>query len=110
MIEECAFLRNTLTCTPSSSQAQVQAYVVGIAPEVAGRVIEVNVTDNAAVEPGQILFRIDPARYEIAVAEAEAALSMSTSNMNMQDVQKEDILIQLLRRQTTNKTTTTNEG
>ncbi|ATU92041.1 HlyD family secretion protein [Phyllobacterium zundukense] len=61
--------------TPSSSQAQVQAYVVGIAPEVTGRVIDVNVTDNSAVEPDQVLFRIDPSRYQIAVAEAEATLA-----------------------------------
>lgn len=61
--------------TPSTSQAQVQAYVVGIAPEVTGRIVEVNVTDNSAVEPDQILFRIDPARYQIAVSEAEAALA-----------------------------------
>lgn len=61
--------------TPSSSQAQVQAYVVGIAPEVTGRVVEVNVTDNSAVEPDQVLFRIDPSRYQIAVTEAEAALA-----------------------------------
>ncbi|MEJ1117409.1 HlyD family secretion protein [Phyllobacterium sp. CCNWLW109] len=61
--------------TPSSSQAQVQAYVVGIAPEVTGRVVDVSVTDNARVEPEQVLFRIDPARYLIAVAEAEASLA-----------------------------------
>jgi multidrug resistance efflux pump len=61
--------------TPSSSQAQVQAYVVGIAPEVTGRVIEVGVDDNSAVGPNQILFRIDPTRYQIAVDEAEARLA-----------------------------------
>lgn len=54
--------------TPSSSQAIVQAYVVRMAPDVAGRVVEVNVTDNARVEAGQVLFRIDPRPYEIAVA------------------------------------------
>ena len=61
--------------TPSSSQAFVQAYVVGIAPEVAGRVIEVGVDDNSAVEAGQILFRIDPTQYQINVDEAEARLA-----------------------------------
>src|ERR1700738_1854837 len=42
--------------TPSSSQAVVQAYVVRMAPEVAGRVISVDVADNTRVEAGQILF------------------------------------------------------
>lgn len=58
--------------TPSSSQAVVQAYVVRMAPDVAGRVVEVNVIDNATVEAGQVLFRIDPRSFEIAVAEAQA--------------------------------------
>lgn len=61
--------------TPSTSQAQVQAYVVGIAPEVTGRVVEVNVTDNSRVDADQVLFRIDPDRYGIAVTEAEAGLA-----------------------------------
>ncbi|MFS2042157.1 HlyD family secretion protein [Agrobacterium tumefaciens] len=61
--------------TPSTSQAQVQAYVVGIAPEVTGRVVEVGVNDNTRVEADQILFRIDPQRYQLAVNEAEAGLA-----------------------------------
>ncbi len=61
--------------TPSSSQAVVQAYVIRMASEVAGRVIEVGVTDNARVPKGQVLFRIDPEPYEIAVKEAEARLA-----------------------------------
>ncbi|CAN7715897.1 HlyD family secretion protein [Mesorhizobium amorphae] len=61
--------------TPSSSQATVSAYVVGIAPEVTGRVIEVGVVDNSGVKPGQMLFRIDPQQYQLAVAEAEARLA-----------------------------------
>ncbi len=60
--------------TPSSSQAVAQAYVVRMAPEVSGRVLEVGVSDNARVNTGQVLFRIDPQPYEIAVAEAQAGL------------------------------------
>src|SRR5689334_23900278 len=51
--------------TPSSSQAIVQAYIVRMAPEVAGRVIGVNVADNTLVDAGQVLFRIDPRPFEI---------------------------------------------
>jgi multidrug resistance efflux pump len=58
--------------TPSSSQAVVQAYVVRMAPEVAGRVVGVDVADNDRVEAGQVLFRIDPRPFELAVAEAQA--------------------------------------
>ncbi|MBD9452562.1 HlyD family secretion protein [Rhizobium sp. RHZ02] len=60
--------------TPMSSQATVQAFVISIAPEVAGRVVEVGVIDNMRVSPKQMLFRIDPHQYQIAVSEAEAQL------------------------------------
>ncbi|WP_347266502.1 HlyD family secretion protein [Paracoccus sp. (in: a-proteobacteria)] len=60
--------------TPTSSQAVVQAFVVPMAAEVSGRVAEVSVVDNAAVKAGQVLFRIDPRPYEIAVTEAESRL------------------------------------
>jgi multidrug resistance efflux pump len=58
--------------TPSSSQAVVQAYVIRMAPEVAGRVIGVDVGDNVRVDAGQVLFRIDSRPFELAVAEAQA--------------------------------------
>jgi multidrug resistance efflux pump len=60
--------------TPTSSQAIVQAFIVPMAAEVAGSVVEVMVIDNAVVRAGQVLFRIDRQPYEIAVAEAEARL------------------------------------
>ena len=58
--------------TPYTSQAIVQAYVVRVAPEVSGRVLEVGVTDNQKVKAGELLFRIDPEPYAIAVKQAEA--------------------------------------
>ncbi len=63
--------------TPSTSQAVVQGYVVQMASEVGGRVVEIAVLDNARVEAGQLLFRIDPQPYKIAVAEAEARLEQT---------------------------------
>jgi multidrug resistance efflux pump len=61
--------------TPYTSQATVQAFVVRMAPEVAGRVMEVNVSDNQKVEAGDVLFRIDPQAFTIAVQQAEAKLA-----------------------------------
>ena len=61
---------------PYTSQAVVQTYIVGVTPEVAGRVIEVGVQDNQRVNPGQVLFRIDPEPYRIAVEQAEAKLAV----------------------------------
>ena len=61
--------------TPYTSQATVQAFVVRMAPEVAGRVIEVNVADNQRVKGGDVLFGIDPQPYAIALQQAEAKLA-----------------------------------
>jgi multidrug resistance efflux pump len=61
--------------TPYTSQATVQAFVVRMAPEVAGRVIAVDLSDNQRVKAGQTLFRIDPQPYEIALKQAEARLA-----------------------------------
>ena len=61
--------------TPYTSQAVAQAYIVGIAPEVAGRIIEVDVEDNQLVKAGQTLFKIDTEPYQIAVEQAEAKLA-----------------------------------
>jgi multidrug resistance efflux pump len=61
--------------TPYTSQATVQAFVVRMAPEVAGRVMEVNVIDNQRVKAGDVLFRIDPQPFAIALAQAEAKLA-----------------------------------
>lgn len=63
--------------TPYSSQARVETFLTQIAPEVAGDVLEVGVKDNGAVKKGQLLFRIDPEPYEVAVRSAEANLSVA---------------------------------
>ena len=58
--------------TPSTSQARIQAFVVPVAAEVAGKVIAVHVRDNDEVSPGQPLFDIDQDPFEIALARARA--------------------------------------
>jgi len=62
--------------TPFTSQARVHAFVVPIAPQVAGNVISVGVKNNDQVAAGQVLIRIDPTDYELAVASAEATLQV----------------------------------
>lgn len=61
--------------TPYTSDASVRTFVVRIAPEVAGKVIEVAVRDNQIVRAGDLLFRIDPIPFHIAVERAEARLA-----------------------------------
>ena len=50
--------------TPYTTQARVHAYVVPIAPQVAGRLISVDVENNQLVRSGQQLFSIDPHSFE----------------------------------------------
>jgi multidrug resistance efflux pump len=58
--------------TPHSSQARVQAFVVPVATEVAGRVLAVHVRNNDDVQRGQPLFEIDPSQYQIALQRSRA--------------------------------------
>ena len=62
---------------PWSDQARVQTYVIPIVPQVSGRVTEVMVKQDQIVSPGDILFKIDPSDYELAVENAEAALELA---------------------------------
>lgn len=52
--------------TPYTSQARIDGYVVGVAPQVAGTVTRVLVRNNQQVKEGESLFEIDPAQYRIA--------------------------------------------
>ena len=67
--------------TPYSSQARVHALVVPVAAEVSGVVVEVGVTTNQQVRAGELLFRIDPTQYELAVAGAEASLDAARESV-----------------------------
>jgi multidrug resistance efflux pump len=58
----------------------VRAYVVTIAPEVAGRVVQLPVVDNQFVHKGDVLMTIDPTDYAIAVDLAEAAVTQARVN------------------------------
>jgi multidrug resistance efflux pump len=57
---------------PWTRDGTVRAYVVTMAPEVAGRIVKLTVTDNQFVHKGDTLFEIDPADYRIALEQAQA--------------------------------------
>jgi multidrug resistance efflux pump len=60
--------------TPYTSQARVHAVVVPVAAEVSGTVTDVAVKSNQMVSSGDVLFRIDRDRYELAVETARVNL------------------------------------
>jgi membrane fusion protein, multidrug efflux system len=57
-----------------TDDAFVRAPKESLNARVAGQVVEIAVKDNQRVRKGQLLFRIDPEPYHIAVDEAEARL------------------------------------
>ncbi len=60
--------------TVSTDNALIDAPTVSVAPEVSGRIVEVGVSENSTVKAGDLLFRIDPAPYRIALLQADAAI------------------------------------
>ncbi|MCK8784284.1 HlyD family secretion protein [Roseomonas sp. NAR14] len=59
---------------PWTRDGRVRAEVVRLAPDVSGLVGEVLVEDNQRVQAGDVLFRIDPRRFELALRQAESSL------------------------------------
>lgn len=59
----------------STDNAYVQQDKVSVAAEVGGRIVEVAVRENQNVKAGDLLFRIDPEPFHIAIAQAEAAIA-----------------------------------
>ncbi|WP_397447957.1 HlyD family secretion protein [Pseudomonas sp. NA-150] len=58
----------------ATDNAYIQADRVGVSTDVAGIVASVEVTDNQAVSQGQVLFRLKPEPFQIALASANAQL------------------------------------
>jgi membrane fusion protein (multidrug efflux system) len=56
----------------STDNAYVQADHVTVAPQIGGRVVEVKVRENQAVQKGDVLLRIDSEPLQIAVARLQA--------------------------------------
>jgi multidrug efflux system membrane fusion protein len=59
---------------PRTDDAYLQAYIVHMAPDVSGRIVELDVRDNQKVQKGQVLFRIDPDPYKLRVDQARASV------------------------------------
>jgi membrane fusion protein, multidrug efflux system len=59
----------------STNDAFVRAAKITVNARVAGQAVEIAVRDNQRVRQGQVLFRIDPEPYQIAVDQAEARLA-----------------------------------
>jgi len=72
----------------STDDAQIDGHVNSVSARVSGHVLKLNVDDNQYVEKGTVLVEIDPADYEVAVAQAraiynDAAAQASAAGINV---------------------------
>ena len=67
-------LWNTYMIAPWTRDGRVRVYVVDVAPEVSGTVVQVPVVDNQFVHKGDPLYVLDPVRFRLAIREAQARL------------------------------------
>ena len=72
----------TARLNPLSQEAVLTANVVHIAATVSGRIAELPVSENAAVRTGDILLRIDPAPYQLAVEQAAGDLAIAEAALS----------------------------
>src|SRR5882724_11330576 len=65
----------------STDNAYVQADMVGLSTDVAGIVTQVLVHDNQKVAKGDILFKLDPLQFQLALDRAEAQIGNTRNDL-----------------------------
>ena len=91
---------------PWTRDGTVRAYVVKIAPQVAGEIVQLPIADNEFVRKGDLLMLIDPRNFSIAVRQAQAAVEQTRAvaeNANAEMIRREklnDIAVTMEERQT----------
>ena len=64
-----------------TENANLRQARVTVASEAAGRIVQVDVADNAEVKAGDTLFVVDPEPYRIALSQADASLAAARLNV-----------------------------
>ncbi|MBC8723248.1 efflux RND transporter periplasmic adaptor subunit [Paraburkholderia sp. 31.1] len=75
-------LVNYYMFAPWTRDGRVRADVIQVAPDVSGLISSVEVMDNQQVKQGQVLFRIDQARYTLALRQAEATAQQRRATLD----------------------------
>ena len=102
--------------TPWTRDGAVRAYVVKVAPQVAGEIVNLPIADNQFVHKGDLLMLIDPRNYSIAVRQAQAAVEQAQAvadNARAEMIRREklnDIAVTMEERQTYISQATTAEA
>ena len=80
---------------PRTDDAFAEANVIGVTPRVRGPIIKLNVQDNQEVNAGDVLFEIDPADYQLQLANAEATLAALDQQIEVARSQDETLKYQV---------------
>jgi len=67
---------------PWTRDGRVRAYVVTMAPEVAGHIVALPVADNQFVHKGDLLMVVEPTDYQIALRLNEAAVQQAQATLH----------------------------
>ena len=70
----------------STDNAYVSQDKVSVSSEIGGRIVEVAVRENQIVRAGDLLFRLDPQPYRIAIAQANADIAAAQANVTTMEV------------------------
>ncbi|MBC9032059.1 HlyD family secretion protein [Sphingomonas sp. JC676] len=81
-----AFFWLTSGKSVSTDNAYVQQDKVSVSTDVGGRIVAVTVRENQPVKAGDLLFRIDPEPYRIAVGQANAAIAAAQVDLQTDQV------------------------
>jgi membrane fusion protein (multidrug efflux system) len=65
----------------STDNAYVQADMVGVSTDVSGLVREIDVHDNQKVAKGEVLFKLDPLQFQLALDRANAQLASTGDDL-----------------------------
>jgi membrane fusion protein (multidrug efflux system) len=88
----------------STDDAYVEADKVGVSSDVSGIVQDVDVSDNEHVAVGQVLYRLDPRQFQIALENTKANLAQTALNIEsmksdylrmLSDIEAEQAQVQL---------------
>jgi membrane fusion protein, multidrug efflux system len=75
------YLWRYLNTYESTDDAQIDGHINPISTRITGHVIEVLTDDEHYVNAGDVIVRIDPKDYEVAVAKAEADVASAEANL-----------------------------
>jgi membrane fusion protein, multidrug efflux system len=83
----------------TTDDAQVDAHITTIAPQVPGYVVQLLINDNTPVKEGDLLLQVDPRTYQAEVEQAKAMLDVAEAQASSAKLQ-----IRLTRETTVNGT------